>query len=830
MSGSRLPVAASTRFYRQHPLQLLLALLGISLGAAVIVAVALATRTAALSFDRSLEALAGPMTHELRARDGALQEDLYRRLRLSGNPPPALPMLEAQLRIGDRQLTLVGIDPLALPPGGPAPGAVSSELPRLLTEPGAVLVPETIAAETGLRPGRPARGTIRERGMALLPLALFPAGPGDWLGDALLADIATVQELAGREGELDRIQLRLAPGEAEVLRRALSPTVELRRHADRRDTFDAMTGAFRTNLTAMSLLAMLVGAFLVYNTMAFAVVQRRATFAVLRMVGTTPRQLFHRLLLEAAALGLVGGLLGIALGLVLGQGLLTLVARTVSDLYVAIEPTRPAIAPSQLLTALAVTLGAVLAATLMPAREAARTAPVALEKSSAAPGRRRLQAAAGLVLLAACPLLLAVSGSSLLAGFTALFLLITGYALLCPALLRGLLAGLLRVLPRRGGVGPALALRGVESALPRTAPALTALAVAVAATVGVAIMIDSFRGSVASWLERTLQGDLYVYLEGEGERLAPDWEARLAALPGVETVAAARQRTLRIDGEPLRVLVLGANAVASRSFAIVTGPATAAGDMLAAGDGILVSEPLARRRGLTVGSTIELATPAAPLTLSVRGVYRDYASSYGAAVLPRALYERHWPDRELSSIALTLAADADPQALRRQLLALGAARGLELNVNSNRAIRDHSLAIFDRTFVITEVLRALVIVVAFVGILSALMALFLERSREFAVLRATGMTPRQLLGLVLTQAGASGLLAGLLALPLGGLLSILLIDVINRRSFGWSLATRVDPAIVLHSLLLAVAAAALAALWPARRLAGSDLRDALYAP
>jgi len=831
LSGSRLPLAASVRFYRQHPLQLALALVGIALGAAVIVAVALATRAAGLSFDRSLDALAGPMTHELRARDGALDEDLYRRLRLSGNGPPALPLLRARLTLGEERVDLVGLDPLALPPGAGVPAAVGAALPQLLTEPGAVLVPAALADTAALEPGTRSAGSIDGRPVEFLTLARFSSEPGAWLGDVLLADIATVQELTGRSGELDRIQLRLAAGESDAFRSTLPPGVELHRYADRRQTFAAMTGAFRTNLTAMSLLAMLVGAFLVYNTMAFAVVQRQPTFAMLRMVGTTPRQLFHRLLLEAMALGLLGGLLGIALGLVLGQALLALVARTVSDLYVAIEPTRPDIAPAQLLAALAVTLGAVLGAAIVPAREAARTAPVALARApvTTAGSGQRGALLAGLGLLAACPLLLATSGASLAAGFAALFLLIAGYALLCPVLLHTLLAALLAALPRRR-LAPALLLRGVQSALPRTAPALTALAIAVAATVGVAIMIDSFRGSVASWLETTLQGDLYVYLDGEGEQLAADWSERLAALPGVESLAAAQQRTLRVDGERLRVLVLSANAVSSRSFLLVAGPDAAVEDTLATADGLLVSEPLARRRGLSVGSALELETPRGAITLPIRGIYRDYASSYGAAVLPRALYEAHWADRDLSSIALTVGAEADTRALRQRILALGEEQGIDLSVNSNVTIRERSLAIFDRTFVITDVLRALVIIVAFVGILSALMALFLERGREFAVLRATGVTPQQLLGLLLGQAAASGLFAGLLALPLGGALAVILIEVINRRSFGWTLTTSIDPAIVLHSLLLAGVAAALAAIWPARRLAAGELRDALYAP
>ncbi|MEL7046526.1 MAG: FtsX-like permease family protein, partial [Pseudomonadota bacterium] len=205
-------------------------------------------------------------------------------------------------------------------------------------------------------------------------------------------------------------------------------------------------------------------------------------------------------------------------------------------------------------------------------------------------------------------------------------------------------------------------------------------------------------------------------------------------------------------------------------------------------------------------------------------------SSYGGAVVAQAVFARYFSDQDLSSLALRLDASADAAALQQRIRDLGAAEGLELVVVSNRSIRERSLEIFDRTFLITDVLRALVVVVAFVGILSALLALFLERRREFAVLRATGLTPRQLFALVLRQAALSGVLAGLLALPLGAAMSVLLIDVINRRSFGWTLQMHFDLQVVLHALLLAVAAAAMAAVLPARRLAASDLRDALYDP
>jgi putative ABC transport system permease protein len=832
VSVSHLPLHASARFYLQHPLQLALTLLGIALGAAVIIAVALATRTASLSFDRSVDALAGPMSHEIRAREGSIDELLYRKLRLERGLRRSVPVITVPLTVDDSPIELVGIDPLAMSGGAAAPGAMGANLSVLMTGVGAVIAPAQVADRLGLRVGESITLALEGREASLRPVSIFAADSGDWFDNVLLGDIAMVQDFAGRPGELDSIQLKLTEEEAESLRDDLPAGVELRAFEDRRQTFDDMTRAFRTNLLAMSLLAVVVGAFLVYNAMAFAVVQRTPTFAILRMLGVTPRQLFRRLLLEAAVLGLVGGVLGLLLGIALGQSLLLLVTRTVSDLYVSIDLVAPDISAIQLAAALAVTLFAVLVATLAPARDAARTAPATLERESLSQeafANTRLLLV-GVVLLLSCPLLIAVSGQSLIAGFVALFLLIAGYSLLCPTLLRLLIGATVRATADRGSALVQLALRGIQSALPRTAPAIVALTVAVSATVGVSIMIGSFRASVENWLDSTLQGDLYLYQEGAGEQLQPEWASLLADLPGVQGVSAARQRTLSLDGEDLRVLVLEAGATTSRSFELVAGPADAARRLLREGDGVLVSEPLASRRGLAVGDTLVLATPQGPRELPVAGIYRDFASSYGAAVLPFRVYVEHWQDRGISTVSLALDPTADPETVRQRVLTLGAQWQRNLTVVASGQISERSLAIFDRTFVITDVLRALVILVAFVGIVSALMALFLERRRDFAVLRATGMTPGQLQALVVIQAAGSGLLAGLLALPLGGTMSLLLIDVINRRSFGWTITTSVDAAVVLQALGLAIIAAALAAIWPARRLAGGDLREALYAP
>jgi putative ABC transport system permease protein len=832
--GPRAALATATlRFYRQHPAQLALALLGVALGAALMVAVAVANRAALESFDHSIAVLAGPMTHEIVPREGAvLHESLYRTLRVERGLRESLPLLDVEVAIGTARVRLLGIDPLAL---AAAPAAASDAdagaLLTLLSEPGAVLFPAALAGRLGLAPGAEFSASSGSRSRSLHVVGLRAVADDAWFADSALADIAVVQDLAGRRTELDRILLRLDDTAARSLSAALPPQVELRDFDSRRETFAAMTRAFRINLTAMSLLGVWVGAFLVYNAMSFAVVQRRRVFASLRLIGVTARQLWRLLLLEAALLGVLGALLGVCLGLVLGQSLLLLVTRTVSDLYVEIRPLAPDIPLGQLLTAAAVTLGAVVLATLGPARRAAQVPPVGLLREPAAPGLGgwRVQTAAALALMLGCPLLIRMS-TSLAAGFGALFLLLLGYSLLLPVLLHGLLGLLQSVLATRLAPLTALVLRGVQSALPRLAPAIVALTIAVSATVGVAIMIDSFRASVADWLGTTLHADLYVYAAGPGEGLDASWRERLRALPGVAGVSAGRVRQLVLDGEPTQVLVLDGDTSAARGFDLLSGGDAALHRVLDAGEGLLVSEPLASRRGFAPGTVVQLQTPRGTQPVEILGSYRDYGNSRGAAVMSYAYYATHWDDTALGTLALRLSPQADARELGAAIETLGAASGSSLAVQSAGAIRERSLAIFDRTFAVTEVLRLLVVLVAFVGIVSALLALFLERRREFAILRATGMTPAQLLRLLLGQAGVSGLLAGLLALPLGLLLSLLLIDVINRRSFGWSMQTQVDPLILLQAVLLSLAAALLAAWWPARRLAAADLRGALEEP
>ncbi|NNF97324.1 MAG: ABC transporter permease, partial [Halobacteria archaeon] len=530
-----------------------------------------------------------------------------------------------------------------------------------------------------------------------------------------------------------------------------------------------------------------------------------------------------------------GSALGVLLGILLGQGLLILITQTISDLYVSVNATKLLVTPWQVLKGVGITLLAVLAATLAPALEAARVQPVFVYRIShlEQTGQRmsRWFMLAGFVCMALSPLLIAASGRSLIIGFMALFLFIVGYSLVVPAVIKGVLRWLQRI--PSYSLYQRMTLRGVQASLSRTSLAIVALTVAVSATVGVSIMIGSFRASVADWLEDTLQSDLYISATSINSSriqgtLDPQWLQRVQTLPDVASVSTGRNARLEVDGVTVPMLVLQPGEHSGRGFEYLYGDRDDIWRAFLEEDVLLVSEPFAYHHQVQAGDNITVQSgEAGSINLEIAGVYQDYSATQGMVVLPRRTYEKYWADRGISTIGLMLNEEADVAALAQQLQSWAGNSSEAVLVRSNKTIRDFSLKVFDRTFAITNVLRVLVVIVAFVGVFSALMALFLEKGREYSILRATGITPGQLQRLVLLQSALIGLLAGLLSLPLGWIMSDILIEVINRRSFGWTMQSYFFVSLPFQALLLSVLAALLAGLYPTRRISRISLSDGL---
>jgi putative ABC transport system permease protein len=444
----------------------------------------------------------------------------------------------------------------------------------------------------------------------------------------------------------------------------------------------------------------------------------------------------------------------------------------------------------------------------------------ALESSA----RRRARRAGwlGIGVLAVGALVLAVP-AGIVVGFAGLFVVMVGCALVTPAAALGLLRPLHRVAGAAFGLLGRLATRSIVAALSRTSVAMAALMIAVAAAIGVGVMIASFREAVTAWLEGTLRSDIYIAAPSlansrQDATLDPELVARLGATPGVARFGTSRGVLVQSARGPVQVVALDASRPPRWRFR--SGGDAGVWD----GDAVLVSEPFANRFG--VRDTVRLHTDHGERDFRVAGVFYDYGSSAGVVVMSRRTYEAAWNDRRVSGLALEAAPGVDVNTLVAAVRER-AAGGPRLVIRSNRALREASLQIFDRTFAITGVLRTLSLVVAFVGMLAALMALSLERAREIGVLRTLGLTPRQVWGLITAQTGLLGLLAGVLAVPSGLLLAAVLVFVINRRSFGWTMSIDPSPMILLQGVALSLLAALLAGVYPAWRMASAPPADVL---
>jgi putative ABC transport system permease protein len=622
--------------------------------------------------------------------------------------------------------------------------------------------------------------------------------------------------------------LALAAGQVAQVAGALPAGTTLSAVAAADDVTRQMLRAFRINLSALSLLALVVGMLLIYATMSFAIVQRRESFGTLRALGVSRAEVAGDILAEGMTLGVIATGLGLALGWLLAQNLTSLVLTTINDLYFTTRVTPDQVSWLPFVKAGVLGVAATLLAGLRPALEAARESPraamtrAAYERTSTRQARRGPALALAAFVLAAA--LIVMPGDSLLPAFVGLFLVLAGYALLMPAATAGLLRALEVAMRPLLGLSARFAVRGAAASLGRTGVAVTALVVAVAHVVGIGVMIDSFRGSVIEWLDSSLVADYYMPARSAGGRGFSTAEiAALEALPGVRGVSRSRSLLLKTPAGEVAIRAAGAGPDGYGEV-LVSGDDRTAFGALDGGDGVLLAEAFARRRGLAVGDALALPSPAGERVFTVVGIFRDYRTSDSAVLLPEAVVADIWGYQPPTGLGVYV----DELAAGSGLEKFVASRG-DTSLVANGDIRRITLSVFDRTFTVTGVLRLLGGVVAFFGILSALLALQLERRREVATLRALGFTRMQTAANALAQTTLLGLVAGILALPLGIALAGLLIYVINQRSFGWSMGFSVAPQQLAIGVALALAAAFLAGLYPGRRLASQPVARGLRA-
>lgn len=831
----------------RRPLQSLFFIVGVAIGVAMIVAIDLANGSAARAFQLGTETVTGKATHQVTGGPNGLDETIYTRIRTEAGYRLSAPVVESYVvaeELDAQPMRLLGVDPFAegpfrsyLGPGDQSSGPAATYLADLMVLPNTVLLSTDVAQRYGLGVGdhlhiRAGTGQVELTVAGLL-------APANDLSrralDGLIAtDIAAAQEILGKVGRLDRIDLIIPAGQAGAaalarIKAVLPPGARIDATDARNGTVGEMTAAFQLNLTALSLLALVVGMFLIYNTVTFSVVQRRPVLGSLRALGMTRWEIFALILSEAALLGALGTLLGLGLGVLLGRGAVQMVTQTVNDLFFVVAVRSLEIPVFTLAKGAAIGVAAALVGAAVPAWEATSVPPAgALMRSNVeerTQGRLPWVSLAALGLLAVGTLLL-IPEWNLVVTFSGLFAIVAGAALLAPLVTLWLMRGMQWIVQRQGVIAR-MAPRTVVRSLSRIGVAVAALMVAVSVIIGVGVMIGSFRQTVVLWLDDVLQADIFIsspalVANSTRSALSPRLLDELRRMPGITRLATTRQVDVAAqtsaDGAaiPLRLVALSDDlAGPDRRYRSAVGDWRQTWQAVEQG-GVIINEPMANRLGLKVGETLFVQTDQGLEPFPIVGVTVDF-DVRSVAFMTDAVYRRWFADDQITAIALFVAPGVDVDAKVQELRAAFAGE-YELLVRSNRGTRENALAVFDRTFTITVALQLLATVVAFIGILSTLMSLQFERMREIGVLRSTGMTRRQLWQLSFLETGLIGATAGLLAMPTGFVLAIILIYIINLRSFGWTLEMQLRPTEFMQAFLVALVAALLAGVYPAWKL------------
>ncbi len=811
----RLQWLSSWRYLRAHPGQLALAILGLAIGVAAVVSVDIARASIRQSFEDFQARVNGAASHRIRARDGSLSLADYAELRRRFGAIEMAPVLEARATgPGGERYRLLGVDALA--ERGFRDFSVRFREPDFDARGwfgGAdlLLVPAPLRPADGSTDLRlNLAGQVREAALA----GSFDPSRYPGTERLLVADIGTLAGWLGAPHRIGHVDLIAGPGEARMLSENLPARLVLR-PVEGTGGAEGMSAAFELNLLALGLLALLVGAFIVFNTMRFFVLQRRRLYGLKRLLGLTPARIAVWIVLEAAVLGGAGTLLGVILGVALADTVLAQMAATVSALYYEVGAGSTVLAPATVLKAVLLGLGGSLIAAGLPALEAGRAEIL----STLAPwdgGRRRsprrwAQAAALPTAFALVLLLL----PGLVPALGALFLVALGYVLAAVPLAWSLARRARAAVPIARAPLTAFALSRVPQTMNRTGAALAALILAVATLVGVDHMIVSFRASVADWLDYSLSADAYLAVGDEDRRLPPELVAAAGSIPGLAGLTRFHTRTIGAGRERVLLSAQSLDRRLRASYRFLEGNVD--WERMRTADLALISEPLARRRGLSPGGRLVLPTPAGERAFEIGAVFQDYRAGDPRVVIALERYRHHWRDQSLTALGFYY---SDPErAAEPPLLDRWLAADPSLRFAATARIRRDSLAIFDETFRLTQALKWLAAIVAFVGVLGALLALQLERRGEAQLLAAIGVSPRQRSRLVLAESMALGLIAGVLALPLGALLAWMLTAIINRRAFGWSLSVDWRTDSFALALALALAAALAAALYPMWRTA-----------
>ncbi len=814
---------------KHEPARNLLTIAAVGLGIAVVVAIHLAGEAATGSFRSSLETLAGDADLEISAI-GGLDEGLLADLVSLPFPFQFAPRIEdsAVVHATGETVPFVGVDLIGDTSLEQLFGQTPADI-ELLTREDSVWVGSRLAQKVGETLTLILNDTVHT--LTVRGVFSDQGIKGVSRETLVLVDIGAAQRLLGRGRRVDRIDVRLPRLSPErdwqaILAGALPAGVTLKPSGSRTEENRKMLSAFRWNLRILSYISLVVGAFLIYYTISVSVVRRQTEIGIVRALGATRRGALAAFLAEGALFGLLGAAGGLALGRLMADLAVNMMAATVDALYVSSDPGEITVTFGTVIVALLAGVGVSVVAAVGPAREAARIPPT----EAMARGRREYKArlSVGRNLLYASAIAVVAFGASLaepidgkpVMGYFAALLLVVCSALFAPAVVAGGAKLLTRPVQRILAAPGLLASRGLVGSLSRTSVLVATLSIAVAMMTSIAVMVGSFRETVTVWLENRLRADFYLRPAGRPAvdrrpTMDPAIADTIEALSDVAAVDRFRTYEITYNGLPA-TLGAGQSGVISRlgSLRFLSGtPREEILRKLAGGDNVIISEPFSNKHGLSVGDSLELPLAGRLVTFRILGIYYDYSNERGFVITDRSTLLKYLPDPAPTNLAVYLTAGSDPERSREAIEAATAGRNLFMA--TNRRLRREALKVFDRTFAITYALEAVAVLVAILGMAGALLALVIDRRRELSVLRFLGASAQQIRRLILCESGLLGLLSNVLGVSVGTVLSLILIFVINKQSFGWTIQFHWPAALVIPALSLVYIAAILAGIYPA---------------
>jgi putative ABC transport system permease protein len=837
-------------YFRKHVLRTLLTIAGIVLGVAVFVGMHTANQSVLFAFSRTVDRIAGKTEVQVTAGEAGFAEDILEKVQAASTVRVAVPVIEAVVDSGIRgegSLLVLGVDMTGdrslrdydLESGDEA---VIDDPLVFLAQPDSIILTKQFADKNRITVNDKVRlGTVEgDRQFTVRGIMRAGGMTSAFGGNLAIMDVYAAQKMFGRGRTFDRIDIGVKPGRTiaeceRELTAVLGPGFQIEPPSGRGQQFEAMLAAYSLMVGISSLFALFIGMFIIYNSFAIAVTQRRAEIGILRALGATRAQIRWLFLGESTVTGLIGSVGGLAFGILIARGIAASIGTLINDVYgVAQRADEVATSPGLLAAALGIGIATSIVAAMIPARNAARVDPVqALQKgkyqilSTGEYRARALLAAVGVTGAVAC---LAVGGSRVV-FYLGYVLAVVSALLLSPLLAIALARALRPVLKWLRPVEGALAADSLLQAPRRTSASVAALMLSLALVVAFAGMARASYDSIIDWMNTALNPDLFVSpsqsIVIRTIRFPAAMEAELAAVPGVDRVQAVRDARIVFRKTPVMVVAADIQSIAQTARRQpVEGDADEMYRRTAAGQGLMVSENLAQLQRLKLGETLEVPAPYGVIRLPIVGVVVDYSDQQGTILMDRGLFQRYWHDATVNIFRLYLEPGTPMPDVRRRILERYAGRR-QVFVLTNAELKAYILKITDQWFGLTSVQIAVAVLVAILGIVNTLTVSITDRRRELGVLQAVGGLHGQIRRTIWMEALGIGVLGLVLGFGLGAINLYYILQIIHEDVAGMRLDYRFPVSVVAALVPTILASAFVAALWPAEAAVHGSLVEAL---